>query len=240
MTSQILPGAPGRRAFLKGAAATAAATAAGLMSPRSALAVSPALKFSQIPGSGDIKVLNYALALEALETDLYAQAITRLTNGGTNALGIKIPGLNLNFGEPDVQYLREFAKVEMQHRDFLNGALGAASLLKQAPFNKARFNFGIEKMSRKQVLTTVYTAEKIGVTAYLGAIPLFADRNYLQAAGAIQGTEARHTAVIADVLNELFGAGLTVAPLANQNNGRDMPVTPDNVLAEVSGFIVLS
>ena len=240
MTCENLPGGSSRRGFLgKAAFAVAAGAATGLLAPTRAFAVSPALTFSQIPGTGDVKVLNYALALEALETDLYVQALQRLTNGGVNALGKKITGLGLNPNEPDVQYLREFGKVEREHRDFLNGALGSASILKQAPFKKAKFDFGIQTMSRKQVLTLVYTAESIGVTAYLGAIPFFSDRTYLQAAGAIQGTEARHTAVIADVLNELFNAGLSVAPLASQNNGRDSAVTPDAVLKEVSPFIVL-
>jgi hypothetical protein len=228
-----------RRNFLARTTAVAAGAATLGLLPSSVLAVSPPLTFSQIPGTGDIKVLNYALALEALEADLYAQALKRLTSGGTDDNGIHIPGLNLNPNQPDVRYVIEFGKVEVQHRDFLKSALGANSLLLQAPFNHAKFKFGFERMSRKQVMDVVYTAEKIGVTAYLGAIPFFADRTYLQTAGAIQGTEARHTAVLAKVLNDLFSEGLNVAPLANQNNGRDMPVAPDRVLAEVSPFIVI-
>jgi len=231
----------GRRRFLTRAATVSAAALAGssLLTPTFSWAVSPALTYANIPGTGDVKVLNYALALEALETDLYKQAIQRLTNGGRNALGRQIVGLGLNANSPDVQYLREFAQVELQHRTFLDTALGSASLLRSAPFNNAKFDFRMETLSRRQVVELVYTAEKTGVGAYLGAIPLFATRNYLQAAGAIQGTEARHTATVAIVLNKLFRAGLNTAPLANQNNGIDAPIAPDTVLASVSPFIVL-
>ncbi len=230
-----------RRSFIGQVAIAGAAIAtAGVLSmPGSALAVSPALTFSQIPGSGDIKVLNYALALEALETDLYAQALLRLTNGGSNALGKKITGLGINPGSPDVSYLREFAVVERQHRDFLIAALGSASILKQPAFKNAKFDFKMETLTRKQVVELVYTAEKTGVGAYLGAIPKFETRTYLQTAGAIQGTEARHTATVAIVLNLLFHEGLSVAPLANDNHGIDAPIEPDAVLAAVSPFIVL-
>jgi hypothetical protein len=237
---QEVSASSGRRTFLKRATIAAAGMAvAGALAPTAAFAVTPALKFSDIPGTGDIKVLNYALALEALEADLYAQAVQRLTNGGTNALGKRIPGLNLNANLPDVFFVREFGKVEREHRDFLIAALGSASLLRQAPFNRAKFNFNMEKLSRKQVIDLVYTAEKTGVGAYLGAIPRLATRTYLQIAGAIQGTEARHTAIFADVLNDLFNEGLEVAPPASKNNGIDQPIQPDTVLAAVSPFIVL-
>ncbi|MGN6727097.1 MAG: ferritin-like domain-containing protein [Tepidisphaeraceae bacterium] len=197
------------------------------------------LSFSQIPGTGDVKVLNYALALEALETDLYIQAYMRLTDGGTNALGIKLPGLGLDRSQIDVQYVREFANVEIQHRNFLDSALGNASLLKNTPFSTAKFNFGFEKMNRREVITQIYEAERLGVGAYLGAIPYLTTRTYLQTAGAIQGTEARHTAVVAIVLNELFNLSLETAPLSNQNNGIDGTFSPNAVLATVSPCIVL-
>ena len=197
------------------------------------------LSYSDIPGTGDVKVLNYALALEALETDLYIQAYMRLTTGGTNALGIKLPGLGLDKNQIDVAYVREFANVEIQHRNFINGALGSASLLASAPFSTAKFNFGFEKKNRREVITQIYDAERLGVGAYLGAIPYLATKTYLQTAAAIQGTEARHTAVIAIVLNELFSLGLETAPLSNQNNGIDGSYSPNAVLATVSPLIVL-
>jgi hypothetical protein len=227
----------GRRSLLtKTAMAAAGVVAMKLFAPARALAVTPALTFNNIPGTGDIKVLNYALALEDLEADLYAQALMRLTNGGSNALGTHITGLNINQNQPDVLYVREFGKVEVEHRNFLQSALGGQAI----PLFK--YNFNMQNLSRQQTLTLIYNAELLGVGAYLGAIQYFQTATYLQTAGAIQGTEARHTAVIAEIIDILFHETLPVAPLSSQfggnNNGLDAPVAPNTVLATVSPFIV--
>jgi hypothetical protein len=230
-----------------------ATLATAALTPRPArAAVNPPLTFNDIPGTGDVKVLNYALALEALEADLYAQALLRLTGGGTNALGTAITGLGLSTSEPDVKYTAEFGTVEAQHRDFLNGALGSQSILTTA-LAGARFDFGMQSLSRQQVVDLLYTAENLGTQAYLGAIKLFATKTYLLQAGGIQSTEARHTAVIAAVFNTLVGRGAfsaalkKTAPLAgdpvNINGatntaGIDSTAEPNDVLATVSPFIV--
>lgn len=231
----------------------AALAAASLLLPRPARAVTPALTFADIPGTGDIKVLNYALALEALEADLYRQSLGRLTGGYSyvNAAGqtVNVTGLGLANSEPDVRYVQDFGNVEAQHRDFLNGALGANSILAGALSN-ARFDFGITSATtRQQIVETLYTVENLGTQAYLGAIKFFATKTYLLAAGGIQATEARHTAVIAAVFNTLFGATKLTAPLAGQTvtiNGQtntagiDSTAEPDAVLAIASPFIVLA
>jgi len=201
-------------------------------------AVVPALKFSDIPGTGDIKVLNFALALEDLETDLYVQAKFRLTTGGTNALGVKINGLGLGGQHPDVRFTNEFGKVEREHRDFLRATITSVGGPVIPMF---RYDFNMQNLSRRQVGDLLYTAEQTGVGAYLGAIPFFSsdDSPYIQTAAAILGTEGRHTAVIAASLNVLYNRSIPTAPLANQNDGRDTPLAPDTVLAAVSPFIVV-
>jgi len=193
--------------------------------------ISLPLTFKKIPGKGDIQVLNYALALEQLEADLYEQALLRLTTGGTNASGTTIPGLGLSRSSPDVAIIAEFTVVEQQHRDFLTAQLGANAI---APF---KYQFGIESMTRQQVLDLVLLAEATGVSAYLGAAGFIKSTTYLAIAGAIEGTEARHTAVLSELVNELFDEGVTVAPLSFENEGRDVPKTPDQVLASVGPFI---
>ena len=233
--------------------ALAGVGALGLMTAKPARAVSPALTFNDIPGTGDIKVLNYALALEALEANLYVQALQRLTSGGTNALGVSIPGLGVPVGEPDVRYVAAFGTVEAQHRDFLNTALGANSILNSA-LKGAAFDFKIQTMSRQQIIDMLYVVENTGVQAYLGAIKYFATKTYLPAAGGIQATEARHTAVIAIAFNQLLAAGVfsgtpkVTAPLVGQpvningvtnTSGIDSTLDPNTVLAAVSPFIIL-
>lgn len=229
-----------RRGFLKTTGVAALAAAAVAFTSNQARAVTPPLTFADIPGEGDIKVLNYALALEALETDLYAKALMRLTNGGRTPLGTRINGLGVSRSAPDVVYVREFGKVEREHRNFLIEELGNASILKSNAFKNARFDFNTNSLNRRQVLELIFTAERTGVGAYLGAIPFFETRTYLRAAGAIQGTEARHTAVIAAVLSDLYDPDIAVAPSATMNNGIDTPITPDVVLRAISPFIVLN
>jgi hypothetical protein len=182
-----------------------------------------------VPGAGNIKVLNYALALETLEAELYRQALARLTGGGTDDLGNAITGLGVASTEPDVLYLTEFGKVEMDHRDFLTTALGGNWVTTAG----AKFDFGINSLDRKGVVSLVYNAELHGVSAYLGAIPSFADKTYLADAAAILGTEARHTAYVAVLLNgPIFNSTpkLETAPLANENQGKDTPLLPDQIL----------
>ena len=97
-----------RRKLIRNAAATAVGLAAGslLTAMPAQAAISPPLTFKDIPTvpilnlpfkglkvGADVRVLNYGLALEDLESDLYVQALQRLTTGGTNKVGKTIPGL---------------------------------------------------------------------------------------------------------------------------------------------------
>jgi hypothetical protein len=237
--TQVSPAAPG--VLLAGAALAGAAIFANAKPAR---AQNANITFSDaIFGTGDVKVLNYALALEALEADLYAQALQRLTTGGTNALGKTIVGLRLPDSNIAVRYLRDFGKIEAAHRDFFIGALGTSAITSAGkPFANAKFDFNFDDTSvatQRYVLDLVKTAEITGVGAYIGAIPSFVTPTYLQTAAAIQGTEARHTAIITAIINNQFGTSQPVAPLANDNNGIDQPIAPNVVLSTVSPFIVL-
>jgi hypothetical protein len=233
--------------LLLGAAVVAGAA---LLNAPKAQAASPALTYGEVPGTGDIKVLNYALLLEALETELYVQAVQRLTTGGTGgedaAAGTNIPGLGITANSSptgntvDLNYYLEFRAVELAHRNFLRSALGGAAI----PANAFKFDFGMATKTRRQVLDLVLLAEATGVKAYLGAIPFFVTRTYVQTAAAIQGTEARHTTVMTLANNILVNNGtlsgtiMDVAPLANQSDGRDATLQPPQVITAVQGFIV--
>ena len=245
------PAAPvsDRRAFLKSAVTATAGLAAGGLLAGSANALSKPLTFGRIsqprflnlpglPAGNDVRVLNYALVLEDLEANLYKQAILRTTTGGVNRAGKTIPGLGLSPMEPDVSYYIEFAPVEAKHRDFLRQSLN--SLIGGIAEERGVYDFGIENMSREQVLALVLDAEATGVAAYLGAVPKLKTKLFITAAAAIQGTEARHTTILTIVQNQLFNGSnpKPVAPLAGDNNGIDKPMEPDDVLAHVSPFIV--
>lgn len=237
--------------------ATAGLAAAGVLTAKSAQAATTGtpvtVYFTTSPGTGavqvpsvstnftsanaDVKVLNYALTAETLEAELYRQAVLRLTTGGTDMFGQNITGLGVT--GPDVTYLTEFAAIEAQHRDFLTAALGnnwAVDAGVKFDFGFADTNnFGVAPLTRLQTVELVYAAELTGVSAYLGAIPSFADKTYLAVAAAILGTEARHTAYVAATLNGLpdglgLNGSLKTAPLATENSGIDTPLTPDQIL----------
>lgn len=257
-----------RRAMLRGATVGAAGLAAlGMLMPGNAMAQSASAIPASIPGTGDIQVLNYALALEDLEADLYAQALLRLTTGGTDPQASSsvgaIAGLGIATTELDVTYIQKFSSVEAAHRDFLKGALGTSAITTVAP---AKYDFGLQNMTRQQVLDLVLEAEATGVQAYLGAIPSLTVKSpYLATAAAIQGTEARHTSVLTVVRNLLIAQGTfsdpiaPVAPLKGDPGntptatsysnstpntgtpeGRDLFLAPTEVLARVGGFIKTS
>ena len=261
MNEMQIPEASSRRNLLRGATLAAVGIAAAdLLIPTVANAAIP----SSIPGTGDIQVLNYALALEDLAANLYTQALLRLTTGGTDPQAAtkvgNIIGLGLSGNQIDVAYIAKFILVEAAHRDFFKAALGDSAITTVKP---AKYDFGIQSMSREEVLDLVLKAEATGVQAYLGVLPCLTPKSpYSQTVAAIQGTEARHTTIITIVRNILSFHGPTsdptssTAPLRSDPGGtvtetsydnarpnwgtpegRDLVITPDQVLARVGGFI---
>ncbi len=196
--------------------------------------------------SPDIKVLNFALALETLEAQLYKDALARLTTGGTDSMGQTITGLNVTGA--DVNYLTEFGTIEASHQAFLTTALGGNWALTAGvtfDFGFADTNsFGTAPLTRLQTIQLVYAAEQTGVSAYLGGAGpggLTPGGPYLGIAASILGTEARHTAAVAILLNgPLFNEApkLATAPLVYPTKdlgtgggpGLDMALAPDDIL----------
>lgn len=239
--------------ILRGAVlATAGLAGAALLAPREARAAGPTSHLTlffttdphiagttsvAIPGTGDTKVLNFALALETLEAELYRQAYTRLTgttpdgSAPVDQFGNTITAVGgVSLTDADAAYIKEFSVVEAQHRDFLTTALGGNWVTAAG----AKVDFGINALDRKGVVSLVYAAELTGVSAYLGgALVLTPGSQNLTYAAAILGTEARHTAAIAIVLNgPLFNETPKVetAPLPSENAGKNSPLTPDQIL----------
>ena len=253
--------AAARRRFLRAAGRAAVgiagvSVASAVASCVTVLGASKTLTFGDIPTLGllalpglnlkaDVKVLNYALALEDLESELYRQCVARLTTGGYTQQGAQIPGLNLDQYLPDVYHIMQFANVEAAHRDFLRGALKLDGIIPGLGIHAKKYQFGVETMTREQILAMLIDVEATGAAAYLGAIPFFRTKIFLTTAASIQGTEARHTACLQAVQNRLLmdklisdGTPAPPAPLATMNNGIDVPMDPDAVLAKISPFIV--
>ena len=172
-----------RRSFFMYAGATAGATALVLAGCSKDDDNNPALIDV---GSGDGGILNYAYALEQLEATFYAQVRTSAyyTATGTPA-AVK-------------QVFDDLAQHEAIHRDFLKAALIANNI---TPLQDLKPDFSsIDFTSLNGILTAARTFEDTGVAAYNGAGRYITNNTYLGLAGKIVSVEARHAALIRDMI----------------------------------------
>jgi hypothetical protein len=216
-----------RRSFFKYAGATAGATA---------LVLAGCSKSDSSPGtvnvgSGDVGVLNYAYALEQLEAAFYTQV--RMGSYYTSAVAA------------EKQILDDLYYHEVIHRDFLKAAItkaGATPIKALTPdFSKIDF------ASKASVLGTAQAFEDLGVAAYNGAGKFITTPDYLVVAGKIVSVEARHAALIRDLVKEGNFVGPDVINLGSAstmgNNGGVSPLSteysklPSVVVATANTFL---
>ncbi|UOQ65530.1 ferritin-like domain-containing protein [Hymenobacter volaticus] len=130
-------------------------------------------------------VLNYAYLLEQLEAAFYTQVVAA-------------PPADLLSDE--LAYLTDLRDHELIHREYLKAALGAsvydASLSTPLKFNFSSFTL----TTRVGVWTAAQQLEDIGVAAYNGAGKLLTVTTNLLALGKIASVEARHAALVHEVL----------------------------------------
>lgn len=203
-----------RRSFLKFSAVSAGALALSSMLPRRSFAQAPNGAVSL--GAGDIAVLNYAFALEQLEAEFYS-LVMQHPYGGMNSR--------------ERQVLTDIREHERAHADFYRAKLGAQGI-PRLQFNWSAVNFG----DRNSVLTTARTFEDTGVSAYNGAGQLLRDPRNLTLAGKIVSVEARHAAIIHDLL-EPRGQSFA-GPGVIDDFGLDLAAAPKSLLAKVKPFFV--
>lgn len=162
-------------------------------------------------GSGDTGILNYAYALEQLEAAFYTEVVAK-------SLGM--------FNQTEQQIMQDLKGHESIHRDFLKAALGS-SAIRDLEVNFSAINF----TDKNSVLTTARTFEDLGVAAYNGAGKLLENAGFLLLAGKIVSVEARHAAVIRDLIsNGTFSDSA-------DNNGFDPEMAPAAVLQAAAPFI---
>lgn len=170
-------------------------------------------------GSGDVGILNYAYALEQLEAAFYERVVSGFYSGATSL---------------EMEYLTDIRNHEVGHREFFKAAITAAAPASIIPSLEVDFS-SIDFTSRASVLGTAKAFEDLGVTAYNGAGQLISTTGngptYLGLAGKIVSVEARHAALIADLLANGTFAATTDA------NGLDMARTPSQVLAIAGTYI---
>lgn len=206
-----------RRSFLRYAGAGAAAVAVLGASSCSKSYDNPPVDTSMLPhidiGMGDIGILNYAYALEQLEAAFYLQVIA------TPYSGISIA---------ETAYLTDIRDHEVLHRDFFKTALGSSAIVSLTP-DFSTINFS----DRSQVLKAAKTLEDTGVTAYDGAGYLIQNPDYLTIAGKIVSVEARHAALIANLITP----GTFVEPDQVDENGINRSATIAQVLAAANTLL---
>lgn len=253
-----------RRAFLKtmgaaglGLAAISLLDGCGGGSSGNNIATFP---IQSLPGTGDQKILNYALTLELLEADLYRQALnlasgraltTALdTTNGPSAYTLAVGGGGLDSfnTQAGFAYIRDFAFVEDAHAKFLQAALGTVAVTR----NAKGYTFGSTVSANvKAILTALLPLEETGVRAYLGAGPYFQSLSLLQAAVSIYSTEARHSSAINYILGidpgpyTLAGdqflvplSGSTSTSTGVSTNTFEHYLTPTTVVSAIQKFIL--
>ena len=134
--------------------------------------------------ASDVNILNFALTLEFLEAEFYAQARKN------------------DFGNR----LNRFAKIVGEHEAAHVAALRKA--LGNKAVKKPKFDFKGTTEDRALFGQTAATLEATGTAAYGGAAPMIQSAEVLKAAVSIHSVEARHTSWINHIL------GKTPAPVA--------------------------
>ncbi|HEY0632214.1 MAG TPA: ferritin-like domain-containing protein [Thermoleophilaceae bacterium] len=186
-----------RKRFLKAVGGTGAAGAFALFlaacgsdnkksssSSTSAQQAMPAKKTgTEMFGKGDLGILGYALTLEYLETQFYADA----------AKSGKLSGKPLAVA-------KQFGNEESQHVQALEAAIKKlGGKLPAKP--KAKFPL----KDQNSILKLAATVENLGANAYLGQAGNIENKEVLAAALSIHSVEARH----ASVLNTVIGMDIT-------------------------------
>jgi rubrerythrin len=161
--------------------------------------------------SGDVDVLNFALTLEYLEAAWYAQALKANLVSGT-----------------ELKYVTSIANDEQAHVDALTATI---KQLGGTPVAAPAVTFGSRFADRQTFLTTSLTVENVGVGAYLGAAGYIKDKAVLQAAAGIFGVEARHAAVVANLLGQPAQGGVF-------HGAFETPLDKATVLSDVGPFLM--
>ncbi|MAY67695.1 MAG: ferritin [Rhodospirillaceae bacterium] len=171
----ILP----RRSFLRGAGTLTLSAAAVAM-----LAGCESAAAGTSASAADISILNTALGAEL-------EAIAAYQVGAESGL-LQKPVLDLAV---------QFQGHHKEHADVL--AKTVRSLGGKPVDAKKAYDFPVDKLkSQNDVLGFAAGLEKGAVSAYLGAVPLFKNRDLAKAAASILGDEAMHWAVLRNALGQ--------------------------------------
>lgn len=171
-----------RRALSVSGAAVLSASAVALLGGRDALAAGAKVSAQEL--EADVRILNTALGAE------YEAVAAYQVGAESGLLGKAVLPVALAF--------------QGHHKEHAAAIAGAVQKLGGKPVGaKEKYQFPVEKLKAEaDVLRFAAGLERGAVSAYLGAVPLFADRALAQVAASILGDEAMHWAVLRQVLGE--------------------------------------
>jgi rubrerythrin len=168
-----------RRLFLGRSGLVLSGAAVALLAGNDALAAK-----TKGGAAGDIQILNTALGAEL-------EAIAAYQLGAESKL-LQKPVLDLAV---------TFQGHHKEHAEVLSKTI--AKLGGKAVSAKEKYNFPVDQLkSQNDVLKFAAKLEQGAVSAYLGAVPLFGNRDLAKAAASILGDEAMHWAVLRNALGE--------------------------------------
>ena len=183
MSFLILGNAPNaleaRRSFLGKSGLLLSGAAVALLAGQEALAAKGGKSTS-----ADVRILNTALGAEL-------EAIAAYQVGAESGL-LQKPVLDLAL---------TFQGHHKEHADLLSKTI--ATLGGKPVAAKAKYTFPTDTLkTQADVLRFAATLEKGAVSAYLGAVPVFGNKDLAKAAASILGDEAMHWAILRNALGE--------------------------------------
>jgi rubrerythrin len=169
-----------RRAFLGKSGIVLSGAAVAMLAGKDALAAA-----NRTSGESDVRILNTALAAEL-------EAIAAYQVGAESGLLQKAV---LDLAVVFQGHHKEHAEVLAKTVEKLGGKAVTA---------KKAYAFPTEKLkSQADVLRFAASLEKGAVSAYLGAVPVFGNRDLAKAAASILGDEAMHWAILRNAVGEI-------------------------------------
>ena len=180
LITQAIAAVEPRRTFLSQAGLLLSGTAVALLSGREALAAK-----ADKAVESDLRILNTALGAEL-------EAVAAYQVGAESGLMEKAM----------LDLAVTFQGHHKQHAELLAATIG--KLGGRAVDAREKYGFPVDTLKNQtDVLRFAAALEKGAVSAYLGAIPLFGNRDLAKAAGSILGDEAMHWAILRNAVGDV-------------------------------------
>lgn len=176
---------PSRRTLLvRGGQAALSASAVALLAGCGSMAGTRSANADSMANDADI--LNTALGLEY-------EGIAAYQVGAESGL----------LSKPVLDLAVTFQGHHKEHADVLAATVTKLGGTPVAPKTAAEYAFPVDQLkSERDVLAFASDLEQGAASAYLGAVPLFGDRELAKAAASILGDEAMHWAVLRHALGQ--------------------------------------